>query len=105
LPAAFEAKIGVVREAAGDRFANLEISAFGTFIITGRRRAETEDLIVQRRWTGLDAEAVWRMPTIFIGSLDQIRSDLQERQQRFGLSYLVAGEDGLPVLAEIASGL
>jgi probable F420-dependent oxidoreductase len=105
LPAAFDAKIGVVRGAAGDRFANLEINAFGTFIITGSRRAGTEDLIIQRGWTGLDAEAVWQMPTIFIGSPDQIRADLQERHQRFGLSYLVAGEDALPMLAEIASGL
>jgi hypothetical protein len=45
------------------------------------------------------------MPTIFIGSPEQIRSDLQDRHQRFGLSYLVAGEDALPMLAEIASGL
>lgn len=105
LPEAFDAKIGVVREAAGDRFGNLEISAFGTFIVTGKRRAETEALITRRGWTGIDVEAVWQMPTIFIGSLDQIRSDLQARRERFGLSYLVAGEDGQPALAEIISGL
>ena len=105
LPAAFDAKIGVLRAAAGDRFANVEINAFGTFIITSNRRAQTENLIIQRGWTGLDAEAIWQMPTIFIGSLDQIRSDLRERRERFGLSYLVAGEDALPVLAEIAGGL
>lgn len=45
------------------------------------------------------------MPTIFIGSPEQIRSDLQERRERFGLSYLVVGEDSLPVLTEIISGL
>ena len=89
----------------GDRFGNLEINAFGTFIITGKRRAETADLIIRRGWTGMDVEAVWQMPTIFIGSLDQIRSDLQARSERFGLSYLVAGEDSLPALAEIVSGL
>jgi alkanesulfonate monooxygenase SsuD/methylene tetrahydromethanopterin reductase-like flavin-dependent oxidoreductase (luciferase family) len=105
LPAAFDAKIGVVREAAGERFENLEINAFGTFIITGRRRTRTEELIARRGWTGIDAETVWQMPTIFIGSPDQIRSDLQERRQRFGLSYLVVGEDGLPALAQIVSGL
>ena len=37
--------------------------------------------------------------------LDQIRSDLPQRREQFGLSYFVAGEDGLPALAEIASGL
>jgi hypothetical protein len=89
----------------GDRFGDLGINAFCTFIVTGKRRAETEDLIVRRGWTGIGAEAVWQMPTIFIGSAEQIRSDLSERRERFGLSYLVAGEDGLPVLAEIVSGL
>jgi probable F420-dependent oxidoreductase len=105
LPAAFDTQIGVIREAAGDRFGNLEISAFGTFIITSKRRAETEDLITRRGWTGIDVEAVWQMPTIFIGSLDQVRSDLQARREQFGLSYLVVGEDGLRALAEIIGGL
>jgi probable F420-dependent oxidoreductase len=105
LPAAFGRKVGVIREAAGDRFGSLEINAFGTFIITGKRRAETEDLIARRRWAGIDVEEVWQIPTIFIGSPDQIRSDLQERQERFGLSYLTVGENGLPALAEVISGL
>jgi hypothetical protein len=105
LPAAFDAKVGLIREAAGDRFGNLEINTFGTFIITSKRRGETEDLIVRRGWTGIDVEAVWQMPTIFIGSPDQIRSDLQARRDRFGLSYLVAGEDKLPALVEIVSSL
>jgi len=105
LPAAFDAKVGVLREAAGDRFGNLEISAFGTFIVTGRRLAATEDLIARRGWTGIDAETVWQMPTIFIGSAEQIRSDLLERRDRCGLSYLVADDSALPALAEIAGGL
>jgi probable F420-dependent oxidoreductase len=105
LSAAFDAKVGVLREAAGDRFGNLEISAFGTFIVTGRRLAATEDLIARRGWSGIDAETVWQMPTIFIGSAEQIRSDLLERRDRRGLSYLVAGDGALPALAEIADGL
>ena len=105
LPAAFDAKIRVVREAAGGRFGNLEINAFGTFIITDERRAETGNLIVRRGWTGIDVETVWQMPTIFIGSPQQIRSDLRARQERFGLSYLVVGENDLPAIAEIVSDL
>jgi probable F420-dependent oxidoreductase len=105
LPAAFDAKISVVREAAGDRFENLEINAFGTFIITDERRAETGDLIARRGWNGIDVKTVWQMPTIFIGSPQQIRSDLRARQERFGLSYLVAGENDLPTLAEIVRDL
>ena len=105
LPAAFDAKLGVIREAAGDRFENIEINAFGTFVITDKRRAETQELILQRGWTGIDVEAVWQMPTIFIGSLDQIRADLRARRERFDLSYLIVGEDSLPSLIKIIAGL
>jgi hypothetical protein len=101
----------VLREAAGDRFGRLELSAIGTFVVTGKRRAGTEDLIARRGWTGIEVEQVWQMPTVFIGSPDQIRADLRarherhERHERFGLSYLVAGEDSQPALAEVISGL
>jgi hypothetical protein len=84
LPAAFDAKIGVLREAAGDRFGDLEISALATFIVTDKRRADTVDLIARRGWGGIEAETVWGMPTIFIGSPDQIRADLRARRERFG---------------------
>jgi probable F420-dependent oxidoreductase len=105
LPAALDRKIAVLRSAAGDRFAALELSAFATFRLTSRRRAATEELIASRGWAGLDPAAVWQMPTIFIGSAAQIRGDLHARRERFGLSYLVATDADLPALAEIAAGL
>ena len=105
LPAAFDAKLAVLREAAGDRFPSLEINAFGTFVVTDTRRASTEDLIRRRGWTGIDPETVWEMPTTFIGSPAQIRDDLIARRARFGLSYLVASESSLPALAEVVSAL
>jgi probable F420-dependent oxidoreductase len=103
LPPAFDAKLAVLREAAGDRFSQLEINAFGTFVVTDTRRASTEELIRQHGWTGIDAETVWEMPTIFIGSLP--RSGTMARRARFGLSYLVASETALPALAAGLSGL
>lgn len=105
LPAAFDAKLAVLREAAGERFGDLEINAIATFIVTDKRRADTEDLITRRGWSGIDADQVWQIPTIFIGSAEQIRADLRARQERFGLSYLVAGQDSQPALAEVISGL
>jgi probable F420-dependent oxidoreductase len=105
LPAAFDAKIAVLRAAAGDRFAGLELNALGTFVLTDRRHADTDELIRQRGWSGLDAETVWQMPTIFIGSAAQIRADLVARRERFGLSYLVAPESARTTLTEIISGL
>jgi hypothetical protein len=74
-------------------------------VVTGQRRADTEALIVRRGWSGIDAEAVWQMPTILIGSAAQIREDLQARRERFGLSYLTTTDRALPALAEIIASL
>jgi probable F420-dependent oxidoreductase len=105
LPSALEAKTDILMAAAGDRFAQLELSAFVTIVMTNNRRASTEDLIVKRAWSGIDLETVWQMPTIFIGSADQIREDLLARRNRFGLTYLVSSDRDLPTLADIISGL
>jgi alkanesulfonate monooxygenase SsuD/methylene tetrahydromethanopterin reductase-like flavin-dependent oxidoreductase (luciferase family) len=104
LPSALEGKLAVLRSAAGDRFGQLELSAFGTFSITDRRRATTEELIARRGWGGIDAGDVWQMPAIFIGSVAQIREDLQARRERFGLSYLVTPDRELPTLAAVIAG-
>ena len=71
-PAALEAKLAVLRDAAGERFGQLEISTFATFRVTSQRRRDTEDLIRQRGWQGIGCEQVWAMPTVFIGSAGQI---------------------------------
>jgi probable F420-dependent oxidoreductase len=104
LPAAFDRKLAVLRSAAGDRFGALELSALASFIITMERRTATEDLIARRGWSGIDVEAVWEMPTVFIGSVAQIRDDLQARRDRFGLSYLITPDRELPVLAAVITG-
>jgi len=71
----------------------------------GQVQSGTEELIAERGWSGVDAEAVWEMPTIFIGSAALIREDLQARRERFGLSYFITSDRDLPALAEIIGGL
>jgi alkanesulfonate monooxygenase SsuD/methylene tetrahydromethanopterin reductase-like flavin-dependent oxidoreductase (luciferase family) len=105
LPPAFDRKLAMLRSAAGDRFGQLELSALASFTVTARRRSETEDLIARRGWSGIGVEAVWDMPTVFIGSLGQIRDDLQARRERFGLTYLVTPDRELPVLEAIIAAL
>jgi probable F420-dependent oxidoreductase len=104
LPPAFDRKLAVLRSAAGDRFGALELSALASFTITMERRTATEDLIARRGWSGIDVGAVWEMPTVFIGSVAQIRDDLQARRDRFGLSYLITPDSELPVLAAVIAG-
>jgi probable F420-dependent oxidoreductase len=105
LPAALDQKIGVLRERAGDRFPALELSTFVTVRMTSQRRQDTEALIAERGWGGIDVSAVWEMPTILIGSVAQIREDLLARRERFGLSYLVTPDRDLPALTKIIASL
>ena len=105
LPPAFDRKLAMLRSAAGNRFGQLELSALASFTVTARRRSETEDLIARRGWSGIGVEAVWDMPTVFIGSPGQIRDDLQARRERFGLTYLVTPDRELPVLEAIIAAL
>ncbi len=105
LPAAFDAKRDIVQSAAGDRFPELELSAFATFVVTDTRRSSTEDMIAARGWSSVDPETVWQMPTIFIGDADQIREDLAARRDRYGLSYLISSDHDLTTLSKIIAGL
>src|SRR5215475_4634178 len=105
LPAAFDAKRAIVESAAADRLSQLELSAFATFVLTDTRRSSTEDLIASRGWLGVDPETVWQMPTVFIGSADQIREDLAARRERYGLSYLISSDSDLTTLAKIVAAL
>jgi probable F420-dependent oxidoreductase len=100
-PAALQAKLAVLREAAGERFSRLEISTFATFRVTGQRRRDTEDLIRQRGWQGIGCEQVWAMPTVFIGSADQIWQDLHDRRRRYGVSYYVTSDRNLDQVAQV----
>ena len=45
------------------------------------------------------------MPTMLIGSVDEIRDQLHERRERFGLSYLVASDTELDVVERVIAGL
>lgn len=105
LPAAFTGKRDTVRSAAGDRFPHVEVSAFATFVLTDTRRSSTEDLIRARGWQGVDPDTVWGMPTIFVGSVDQIRHDLVARREQYGLTYLVGSDRDLPILAKVIAGI
>ena len=105
LPAAFDAKRAIVESASGGRSSQIELSAFATFVLTETRRSSTEDLIASRGWHGVDPEMVWQMPTVFIGSADQIREDLASRRERHRLSYLISSDNDLTTLTKILAGL
>jgi hypothetical protein len=106
MPDAVLQKIEWVRQGAGARFDAIELSLIPTVCVTGARRARTERLIAERGWD-VAVETVWEMPSVLIGSVEQIVEDLLARRERYGFSYYVISDDQAadlaPVVARLAS--
>src|SRR5438093_3667981 len=96
--AGIDERMRVVREAAGQRFGRLELSAqLQRVIVTDRRREAAEEL--QQRWKQLSVEEILEAPYVLIGTVDEMVEALHARRDRWGISYFVTFEpavrDGL----------
>lgn len=102
--AATAEKLGWVRDAAGDRFDDLELSytAYLT-MVTDDREAVAAGL---GSGFGLDAGQVLAMPNFAIGTVVEIADELERRRDELGFSYVVVGgechEAMAPVVARLA---
>ena len=98
-------KVEWLREAAGDRFADIELNAL-VFVTT-----VTDDPGPVREMIagafGVDQELVDESPYVWIGSAAEIADQLRAARERWGFSYLVVqGPEAMravaPVVAELA---
>ena len=105
---AIDEKIGWIREAAGSRFDDIELSAqLLECAITDRPEEHLSDYVervatVTERMGGarvdLDPEELRRSPLVAVGSLDEVCRTLVDSRERYGISYLSAPVDARPEL-------
>ena len=108
--AATEEKIGWIRAAAGDRFAELELNTYptgGPTVVTADPRAEARrraDRIRERTGVELTVEEILDSPHVFIGSIKDLTRKFPDLRERFGISsFLIDDLDALaPVVEELA---
>ena len=94
----------LVREMAGDRFAQLELNALvQRVVVTEDRRGAAEELT--HRWKQLSADEILASPYVLIGTVDQIVEDLEARRERWGISYYVVREPSLDAFAPVVARL
>ena len=96
-------KLGWVREAAGERFDDIELSytAYLT-MVTDDREAVAAGLGVG---FGLDAEQVLAMPNFAIGTVTEIADELERRRDELGFSYVVVGGECHEAMAPVVDRL
>jgi probable F420-dependent oxidoreductase len=103
LAAATDEKLGWVREGAGDRFDDLELSVT-IFLATV---TDDRDSLAAGMASGLRMEPgdVLGMPHFLIGTVDEIAGVLQARRERFGVSYVIVPGEAAESLAPVVQRL
>jgi len=113
LPEATDRKVAWVRQAAGDRFARLELNICNPLWpvqVTDRALAVATEMAGQieaRMGMRVTARDLLDSPYVFIGSVDGLADKLRELRDRFGVGSVMLGEldDRVtPVVERVAAG-
>lgn len=98
-----EEKVAWVREAAGDRFSQLELSVMVFQTIVTDHREQVAQQIGAR--FGLAPAQALSSVQLLIGTVEQITEELWMRRERYGISYIVILEEHMESFAPIVARL
>ena len=99
-------KVEWVRQAAGERFAALELNVLiSAVIITQGRQQAAEQYIREKGRPGVTAEQLLANPYFLIGNVEQITEQLQRLRELFGISYFVVGPEDMEVFTPVVGRL
>jgi probable F420-dependent oxidoreductase len=103
-PAATDEKVARLREAAGDRFDDLELQSFVGFThFTDDRQMLAEAMAPA---FGVSPDEALGTPVVLAGTLEEMIDELEARRARWDMSYVVIGKDVMeqfaPAVAKLA---
>jgi probable F420-dependent oxidoreductase len=101
LAATITKKIDMIREAAGARFDGIELSLFATIQLTDDPQSAAEHLIAERGWQGASVDDVLAMPAVFLGPVERVVELIQERRERYGVSYYIIADEEMETVAPV----
>ena len=96
-------KVQWVKDAAGDRYDDIEINCLNFACIITDDKAGTNEMMAGI--FGVTPEQVNEVPHVMIGSVASICEDLQARRDRWDMSYVVVQSDALESAAPIVAAL
>jgi probable F420-dependent oxidoreductase len=104
-PEALAQKIAWIRQAAPERFDQIELSMVIAPLLTSDRQQGAEKTARRNRWDGISPEQVLAMPSIFIGAVEQIIEQMVERREHYGFSYYIVADARMEAFAPIVARL
>jgi probable F420-dependent oxidoreductase len=101
--ARIDEKFALVREAAGDRYADLTFHGWlRTVQVTDDGHSAAAEIAAA---TGLTPEDVLASPFVLVGSVEEIAAKLQERRERWGYSYYTVQQESAAEFAAVVAAL
>ncbi len=103
LPASIDDKVALLRDAAGERWNDLELNAWVSVAgITDDPHAAADDLA---RFAGVSTDDVLSSPIVLIGSVAEIADRLRDRRDRWGYSYTCLTQEHAEPFAPLVRNL
>ena len=96
-------KLEWVRQAAGERFDQLELNSFVFIVQVTDYREKVAGGMAPH--FGMTAEQVLASPHCLIGTVEQICADLQQRREQYGISYLTILKEHVDAFAPVVERL
>lgn len=101
---AYDRKLATLREAAGERFVDLELSCLLFFVTQTADRSGVASTLAPL--LAMSPEQALEVPLALTGTVDEMCEQLEARRQRWGISYVIGqagAQDALaPVVARLA---
>jgi probable F420-dependent oxidoreductase len=104
-PETIDRKLDWVRQAAGGRFGELELSMMVSVIVADDHRKAAAQLAAERGWGAAASARVLEMPSVFVGGVDRIVELMQARRDRYGFSYYVVSDEDMEALGPVVDRL
>jgi probable F420-dependent oxidoreductase len=96
-------KVAWVKEAAGDRFDDLELNALIGFVMVTDDRTGIVEAMAPH--FGISTDDALHIPLALLGTLDEMQEELQWRRQEYGISYWSIEADSWETLGPVVSSL
>ena len=102
-PEATRRKVRWVREAAGDRFDDIELNCLIGFVLVTDDRQAVIDAMAPT--IGIDPSDAVHIPLALIGTLDEMAEELEWRRAEYGISYFSVESEAWETLAPVVGRL